>query len=63
MKRTILALLAVFAFAATASATPGAVNKHGCHGARGKMGYHCHGHNSTSKFHSSNRRYVAFGRG
>ncbi|PSO33416.1 hypothetical protein [Bradyrhizobium sp. MOS002] len=60
MKRTILALLAVLALAAPASATPGAVNAQGCHGARGKMGYHCHGHNTTSKFRTSNRRYVAF---
>ena len=63
MKRAILALLAVFALAIPASATPGAVDKNGCHGRRGPMGYHCHGHNSTSKFRTSNRRYVAFGRG
>lgn len=63
MKRTILALLAVLALAAPASATPGAVNAQGCHGAHGKMGYHCHGNNSTMKFRTSNRRFVPFGRG
>ena len=62
MIKLILALLAVLALTATASATPGAVNAQGCHVARGKMGHHCHGHNSTSKFSTSNRRYVAFGR-
>jgi hypothetical protein len=58
-----LALAGFSLSAAPVSATPGAVNAQGCHGAHGRMGYHCHGMNATMKFHTKNQRFVPFGRG
>jgi hypothetical protein len=58
-----LALLVAPLAAGPALATPGAVNAQGCHGAHGRMGYHCHGMNATMKFHTKNQRFVPFGRG
>jgi len=68
MKRRSLAkvsaaVMMIAALATTAQATPGAVNAQGCHGKHGRMGYHCHGHNSTMKFSTKNQRFVPFGRG
>ena len=67
MKRLSLATIALVALAApvvsvatmsTAHATPGAVNKQGCHSKK----RHCH---SASEINTSSRgfRYVPFGRG
>jgi hypothetical protein len=63
MKSFVLALVgATFVLASPALATPGALNAQGCHGAHGRMGYHCHSHNETMKFHTKNQRFVPFGR-
>ena len=60
-----LALIALAAplAVAPALATPGAVNKAGCHGRHGRMGYHCHKTSDLNTFHTKRQKYVPFGRG
>jgi hypothetical protein len=54
----VVALLAIFTLAAPAFATPGAVNKQGCHG----HPRHCHKASDLSTMRNG-RHYVPFGKG
>jgi hypothetical protein len=40
--KALCLVVALLVTATTANATPGALNAAGCHGAHGRMGYHCH---------------------
>ena len=58
--KILATLIALLVFSNVAMATPGAVNKDGCHGKKGPQGYHCHPANELSDW-KNGRRYVSFG--
>lgn len=58
--KKILVVLVLALSCSAAGATPGAVNKSGCHGKKGPQGYHCHPASELSEF-KNGRRYVRFG--
>jgi hypothetical protein len=60
MKHVLVAVVLSIFTVVPALATPGAVNKQGCHGRKGPQGYHCHSARDLSTMRNG-RRYVAFG--